>query len=105
MKRILAAGALSLYLQQNAGIVDLIINNPLFASLGVVTENSMVNIELIRDVLKSEINKVGYMRIKFPILGDIDFNVDDIDALYANIVAISNPPQPINLPTMSNILH
>lgn len=98
MKRIVAAGALALYLQQNSGIVDMVISNPLFSGLGVATEDGLVNIELIRDVLKNEIKKVGFMRIRFPILGDVDFNADDIDTLYSTIVSISNPPTPITPP-------
>ena len=58
----------------------------------------MVNIEIIRDVLKTEIKKAGYMRIKFPILGDVDFTADDIDVLYTSIMNISNPPQSITPP-------
>lgn len=101
MKRIVAAGALALYLQQNSGIVDMVISNPLFSGLGVATEDGLVNIELIRDVLKNEIKKVGFMRIRFPILGDVDFNADDMDTLYSSIVSISNPPTPITPPIIT----
>jgi hypothetical protein len=99
IKRIIAAGALAIYLQQNSNLVDVIINNPIFNGLGVSNDAGMVNIELIRDVLKSEINKAGFMRIKFPILGDVDFTSEDMDTLYASIMAISNTPQSISLPT------
>jgi hypothetical protein len=101
LKRIIAAGAISIYLQQNSGLIDQVISNPMFAGLKITDENNMVNIELVRDVLKTEINKAGYMRIKFPILGDVDFTADDIDVLYTSIMTISNPPQSITPPLMN----
>ena len=94
LKRILAAGGIALYLQQNSNIVDTVINNPLFHGLGVVTDDGMVNIEIIRDILKKEINKAGYMRIKFPMLGNVDFTSGDVDTLYSMIISISAPPTP-----------
>lgn len=101
LKRILAAGAISIYLQQNSGLIDLIISNPMFSGLRITDENGMVNIELVRDVLKSEINKAGYMRIKFPILGDVDFNANDMDTLYNSIMNLSNTPQSISPPILN----
>jgi hypothetical protein len=101
LKRILAAGAISLYLQQNSNLIDVVVNNPLFTGLKIIDEHNMMNIELVRDVLKSEINKAGYMRIKFPILGDVDFTADDIDTLYSNIMAVSNTPHPITPPILN----
>ena len=86
MKRILMAGAVSLYLKQNEGIVDTLTSNPLFSGLGVVHENGMLNIDPVRDVLKTEINKAGFMRLAVPIVGDVDFTTDDVDALYKFIV-------------------
>jgi hypothetical protein len=99
MKRIIAAGAISIYLQQNAGLIDQIISNPAFSGLKLADENSMINLDLIRDVLKSEINKAGYMRVKIPILGDVDFTADDVDVLHRTIMSISNTPQSVSLPT------
>lgn len=96
LKRIAAAGAFAIYLKQNTSIVDTIINNPLFAGLGVVNSEGMIDIELLRDIYKEEISKAGFLRIHFPILGDVDFTKDDVDTLYRNIVAISSPPTSIN---------
>ena len=45
---------------------------------------------------KNEISKAGFMRIHFPIIGDVDFTPDDIDALYKCITAVSAPPALIN---------
>jgi hypothetical protein len=88
MKRILAAGALALYLKQNTNIVDTILNNPLFASLKLSTPDGLINLEAVRDIYKSEIHKAGYMRVTFPMLGDVDFTADDLDRLYAIIMSI-----------------
>jgi hypothetical protein len=81
MKRILMAGAVSLYLKQTEGAVDTLIGNPLFRATGVVHDN-MIDIDTVRDVLKSEINKAGFMRMSLPIVGDIDFTPDDVDTLH-----------------------
>ena len=100
LKRIIAAGAISIYLQQNSGLVDTVLKNPMFSGLKIHDSNTgMINLELIRDVLKSEINKVGYARISLPILGDVDLTSEDMDLLYSNIMSISNTPQSITLPT------
>lgn len=85
MKRILMAGGVSLYLKQNEGMVDSLTSNPLFASLGVVNGSGMIDIDTIRDTLKNEVNKAGFMRISIPIIGDVDFTTEDIDALYRYI--------------------
>lgn len=100
MKRILMAGAVSLYLKQNEGIVDTLTNNPLFTSLGVVKSDGTIDAETLRDALKSEIKKAGFMRISVPMIGNIDFTPDDVDTLYKFVVeadaATSKPftPQP-----------
>lgn len=86
MKRIMMAGAVSLYLKQNEGLVDTISSNPLFSSLGVVHDNGMIELEPLRDALKYEINKAGFMRLNIPLVGAIDFTPEDADALYKYIV-------------------
>lgn len=85
MKRIMMAGAVSLYIKKNEGIVDTLTSNPLFTSLGVIHDDGMIDIDTIKDVLKSEINKAGFMRLSIPMIGDIDFTSEDIDALYKYI--------------------
>jgi hypothetical protein len=101
MKRILMAGAVSLYLKQGEGLVDSLLSNPLITTLGVAKSDGMVDIETIRDTLKQEVNKAGFMRVSIPMVGDIDFTPEDVDALYKFIVesntqfnTISNPVKP-----------
>jgi hypothetical protein len=95
LKRILAAGAIALYLNRNSDMVDRLLNNPLISNLGVSTSDGMIDIDLIRDVYKSEIAKAGFLRIHFPIIGDVDFTTDDVDVLYRCIMNIS-APNPVN---------
>lgn len=101
MKRILMAGAVSLYLKQNEGIVDSITNNPLFSGLGVVHENGMINLEVVRDTLKSEINKAGFMRLSLPMIGDIDFTSEDVTSLYQFIVE-ADSSRASSIPVVNN---
>jgi hypothetical protein len=91
LKRIIAAGAIALYLKHNTNIVDNVLNNTMFSGLGVSTPEGMVDIDALRDVYKNEINKAGFLRIHFPVLGDVDFTGDDVDILYISIVAINSP--------------
>jgi chorismate mutase len=96
MKRILMASAVSLYLKQNENIVDNLINNPMFSSLGVANNNGMIDIETIRDTLKTQIKDAGFVRISIPFIGDIDFTTDDVDALYKFIAeANSSSAKPV----------
>ena len=86
MKRILAAGGISLYLKNNQSMIDDLAKNPLVSGLGIVTEDGRVDLDAMRDVIKTEINKAGFMRVNVPIIGDVDFTSDDIDSLYRYIV-------------------
>jgi hypothetical protein len=89
MKRILMAGAVSLYLKQGEGLVDTILSNPMITPLGVFKPDGMLDIETIRDTLRSEIAKAGFMRMTLPMVGDIDFTPEDVDALYRFIIEAS----------------
>ena len=98
MKRILAAGAISIYLNQNQSIVDTILSNPLFNGLKISNNEGMIDIDILRDVYKKEVEKAGFLRVHFPLLGDVDFTGDDIDTLYRCIMSMS----PSASPTPSN---
>jgi hypothetical protein len=89
IKRIISAGAISLYLNQNQKIVDTIISNPLFNGLGVSTNEGMIDLDTLKEVYKKEIQKAGFLRIHFPILGDVDFTSDDVDTLYRCIISMA----------------
>lgn len=106
MKRIMMAGAISLYLKQNEGIVDTLTSNPLFTGLGVIHDNGMVDIDPVRDVLKTEIKKAGFMRLSLPIVGDIDFTTEDVDALYKAVVeANTQTIQPVIAPSQPVVIN
>jgi hypothetical protein len=107
MKRILMAGAVSLYMKKNEGIIDTITSNPLFAGLGVIHDNGMIDLDPIRDTIKTEVHKSGFMRLTVPMIGDIDFTTDDVDALYryiieANTQATTSCIAPAQTPTINN---
>lgn len=107
MKRIIMAGAISLYMKKNEGIVDTLTSNPLFTGLGVIHDNGMIDLDPIRDVLKSEINKAGFMRLSIPMVGDVDFTTEDIDSLYryiqeANTQASTSCIPPAQTPSLNN---
>ena len=91
MKRIVAAGAIALYLKHNTNIVDTIINNPMFTGLGVSTKDGMIDLNMLREVYKNEINKAGFLRVHFPVLGDVDFTSDDVDTLCECITSVNSP--------------
>jgi hypothetical protein len=106
MKRILMAGAVSLYLKQNENIVDTLASNPLFTGLGVVGTEGNINIESLRDALKSEIKKAGFMRLTIPFVGDIDFTPEDVDTLYKFISeADSSNSSPLISSTQTPLLN
>jgi hypothetical protein len=105
MKRILVAGAVSLYLKQNEGLIDSITSNPLLKGLGVAREDGMIDIESLRDTLKKEIEKAGYMRVSIPVVGDIDFTTEDVDSLYKCISEYSNTPKLSLTPTQHPIIN
>lgn len=103
MKRILMAGAVSLYLKKNEGIVDMITSNPLFIATGVVQNDGMIDLDTLRDTLRREVNKAGFMRLNVPIVGDIDFTPDDIDALHKFITEANTQTTSTIVPTQSSL--
>ena len=88
LKRIAASGAIAIYLNQNSNLVDILLQNPMIKALNLVDDQGMIDIETLRDVYRNEINKVGFMRIHLPMLGDVDFTADDIDSLYKILQSI-----------------
>ena len=96
MKRILMAGAVSIYLKQNESLVDTLASNPLFTGLGVMSSDGNIDIEILRDALRGEIKKAGFMRVTVPMIGDIDFTPEDVDTLYKFILEVdSNKTKPL----------
>lgn len=98
MKRIIIAGGVSLYLKENERAVDTLLSSPIISSLGVSDSNGMIDIDKIRNAIRPEVEKAGYMRITLPVIGDIDLTVDDIDTLYRLISESSVQPQSPTLP-------
>jgi hypothetical protein len=96
MKRIIMAGAASLYLKQNQSLVDTVTSNPLFSSLGVIDKDGMIDIDVVRDTLKEEITKSGFVRVSLPFIGDIDFTADDVDTLYRILVDTNTSTKAVN---------
>jgi hypothetical protein len=103
MKRILMAGAVSLYLKQGEGLVDSLVSNPLITNLGIVKQDGFINIDPIRDTLKNEISKAGYMRVTIPMVGDVDFTPEDADALYKFIVEANTQVNANNTPVQTTM--
>ena len=88
MKRIIGAGAAALFLKNNETKIYSILN-----SLGIANTNNMIDIESARDILKDQISKAGFMRMSFPVIGDVDFTVDDIDTLYRYMISNTQSAQ------------
>lgn len=82
MKRILIAAGLSIYLKRGESVVDALIGSPLFTSLGVVHNGGMIDIDTIKEAVKTEVDKAGFMRVTLPVINDVDLTPEDIDALY-----------------------
>jgi hypothetical protein len=98
MKRILIASGISLYLSGNEQVVDTLLANPIISTLGVSNSNGMIDIDKVRNAVRPEVEKAGFMRITVPVMGDIDLTVDDIDTLYRYITEASNSSVTTALP-------
>jgi hypothetical protein len=98
MKRILIASGISLYLSGNEQVVDTLLANPIISALGVSNSNGMIDIDKVRNAVRPEVEKAGFMRITVPVMGDIDLTVDDIDTLYRYITEVSNSSVTTSLP-------
>ena len=101
MKRVLMAGAITLYLKNGETLVDTLTNNPLVSVLNVVHNNDMIDLDVIRDTLKDQIKQAGFMRLSIPMVGDIDFTTEDIDALYRFIVEANSTRTSTSVPTVA----
>lgn len=97
-KRMVMAVATSLYLKRGESIVDTLISHPLIAPLGVVQNGGMIELEPIRDAFKYQVEQMGFVRMSFPVIGDIDFTKDDIDAIYRCILETNSQPVKASVP-------
>jgi hypothetical protein len=88
LKRIGAAGAIALYLNKNATLIDKILKHPMISAMDITDEAGMVDIETLRDVYRKEINRAGFLRVHLPILGNVDFTGEDLDSLYRILQSI-----------------
>lgn len=104
-KRILAAGSLTLMLKYGEKLIDSVISSPLFMGMNVVGSDGMIDLEILRDVLKSEINKVGFMRVAFPIIGNVDFTPEDVDTLYNYIIEANTGKLSTPLPQQTTVMN
>ena len=58
----------------------------LLTSLGIMTEDGMVDIDKVMPYMKTMANQSGPVSEHFPMIGDVRFDASDVDKLYSYII-------------------
>ena len=62
-------------------IVEMLNNNAIAKTMGIVDDEGMFDIDLIADNLKKSANRYGKMSIQIPLIGKLTFSEADVDSL------------------------
>ena len=86
-ERIVVGGAISIAVAKAEKIIDKYKSNPMVESLEMFGSDGSVDIDLLKNTLKSQIGKEGCMEIPdVPIVGKLIFRSEDVDKLYDYIM-------------------
>ena len=61
-------------------------NSKLLSSLGIMSEDGMVDVDMVLPYIKSMATQSGPVSEHVPMIGDIRFDSSDVDKLYSYIV-------------------
>jgi hypothetical protein len=84
-KKWVTGAAVSLALTKADDLFDAVKSNELISMLGVVREDGMIDIDLLRHAFKTQAESSGPVSIDIPAIGKITLSSDDIDMIYRYI--------------------
>lgn len=82
--KVLLGVGISLAMRQKTQEAVAFLNSDFGKSLGIMDEEGLIDIDLLRDTIKSQICADG-VKYENRLIGTITFNKDDIDSLYSYI--------------------
>lgn len=78
---------ISLYFRKKSQEIKAMLLGDMGKNMGIVDENGLIDIELLKDTFKSQISENGIV-YENPYIGSITFTKDDVDVLYKYIVDV-----------------
>lgn len=85
-QRVLIGMGISLILKKKLQDLRNMLDSEIVKEAGVVDENGLIDIDLLRDTMKKQMSNNG-IHYTNRLLGDITFNKEDVDVLYNYLVA------------------
>ena len=82
LKKLLVVGVEVLAAGKLESIVAPLMNKDIVKTLGVVDEQGMIELDVLRDAMLKAIDKLGSVTQDIPFLGKVTFKREDIDQLY-----------------------
>ena len=76
----------ALILRRSEDIFAEIRQNKIAKATGVIRADGMIDIQLLRDQLRSQVERVGAITIDVPAIGALKIGPDDIDRIYQMIM-------------------
>lgn len=83
-QKVLTGTAAGLIIKRMDNIFDSLKKNELIKAMGIVTDNDMIDIDVLWSEFKSNMPDTG-LQVEIPMLGKITLSKADIDKLYALI--------------------
>lgn len=84
-RRVTAGAAIGVALKRMGAVTDELKKNGILNTMGVIDPSGNVDVDILRDELKTKIPDDG-MKIDIPLLGRMIFRKHDIDKIYEYIV-------------------
>lgn len=87
VQRVVIGIGISLLLKQKLQEAKAMLESDLMKNSGIVDEDGMINVDLLRDTIKSEMTESG-IRYENKLLGTITFHKEDVDTIYKYMTAV-----------------
>ena len=86
-QKVVVGIGVSLGIKRYSALAATYLQNPMFKEVGVVDDNGDVDIDLLREVVKENIDNEGFKIDNIPIIGTLMIKKSDVDSLYDYITA------------------
>lgn len=84
-QKVVAGTATGILIKRSENILSSLKNNEIVKMMGIISEDGMIDIDILREELKKNVPDSG-VQIDLPMIGRITIKKEDVDKLYACIV-------------------
>lgn len=84
-QKVVAGTATGILIKKSENIFNSLSNNEIVKMMGIISEDGMIDIDLLREELKNNVPDSG-VQIDLPMVGRVTIKKEDVDKLYACII-------------------